>query len=207
MHDHILDEKQKSVLEILDELEIIQDFYLAGGTALALQYGHRKSADFDFFKEGDFNIDDLINLLSQKCEITVRVKKDSTLLFLIENISCSFFKYPYPLLFQLLDFKKNVKLVSIPDIAAMKVSAISTRGTKRDFIDLYFICQKDYSVEEVIHFYQKKFKILNHDLYHVYKSLMYFEDAESDYMPLMYEKTNWNDIKSFFQKKITELMK
>lgn len=207
MHVHIFDEKQKSVLELLDQLELVQDFYLAGGTALALQYGHRQSVDFDFFKENPFAVDRVVSKVSQLADIEIRQKQENTLLILIEDISCSFFRYPYPLLCETLDFRKNIKLAAIPDIAAMKVSAISTRGTKRDFVDLFFVCKKDYSLKEVLKFYQEKFKVLNHDLYHVYKSLMYFEDAEVDVLPTMYEKINWNEIKSYFTQKVSELMK
>jgi len=207
MHTHIFTENQKSVLELLSQLEIVSGFYLAGGTALALHFGHRQSLDFDFFKEQPFVIDAVLNKLNQMAETDVRVKEENTLLILIEGISCSFFRYPYPLLREKFDFRKNVKLASTADIAAMKISAISTRGTKRDFVDLFFICEKEYSLQEVLKFYQEKFKVWNHDLYHVYKSLMYFGDAEDDAMPVMYVETNWNTIKNFFENQAKELMR
>ncbi len=206
MHVDILTEKQKSILEILSEIDIVGDFYLAGGTALGLQYGHRQSIDFDFFKEEPFLVDDVLSELKQKGKLEIRKKLENTLLILFDGISCSFFKYPYPLLNKTIEFKKHIQLASIPDLASMKISAISTRGTKRDFVDLYFICKNKYSLAEVLNFFQYRFKVFDHDLYHVYKSLIYFDDAEQDVMPEIYEKTNWNEIKAFFKKQINELM-
>lgn len=206
MHVDLLNEEQKSVLELLSSLDIVNDFYLAGGTALALQYGHRESVDFDFFKEQSFDVKRVIDVFSQIEKIDVRVEKEDTLYFLLNNISCSFFKYPYPLLFDTLDLNGAVKLASVGDIAAMKISAISTRGTKRDFVDLFFICQRDYSLSEVISLFEEKFKMVTYDMYHTYKSLMYFVDAEKDAISKMYEKANWNEIKTFFTKEVNKLM-
>jgi hypothetical protein len=188
-------------------VEIVNDFYLAGGTALALQYGHRESVDFDFFREQPFGVEVVLNALNEKTKTEVRVKQENTLLVLINDITCSFFRYPYPMLRQTLDFKKNVKLASTPDIAAMKISAMSIRGTKRDFVDLFFICKREFRLSEVLQFYQKKFGQWNDDMYHVYKSLTYFNDAEGDPMPVMFERTDWKEVKTFFQNEFTQLMK
>lgn len=152
------------------------------------------------------NVDEIINQFKEIIKIEVRVKKADTLLFYIEAISCSFFKYPYPLLRAVLPLQGTISLASVADIAAMKISAISTRGTKRDFVDLYFVCQKNFTLREVLNFYQKKFGVLNHDLYHVFRSLIYFEDADRDPMPVMFEKANWRKIKSFFNEEVKKLM-
>ena len=206
MHTHILGEKQVFVLGILNQMQFIQKFYLAGGTALALQYGHRESVDFDFFTETPFSTEEILNQLSEKIIPKIQYQNKNTLGLLIEEVTCSFFLYKYPLLNYFLDFSNKIKLTSVPDIAAMKIAAISGRGKKRDFIDLHFICQRDYSLREVLKFYQKKYEILNHDLYHVYKSLIYFEDAELDPIPKMLEKADWEEIKTFFNKQIDKLM-
>lgn len=207
MFRHILTEKQVFVLGILNQMQFIQEFYLAGGTALALQYGHRESVDFDFFTETPFTTEEILNQLTEKITPQLEYENKNTLGLLIEEVTCSFFLYKYPILSDFLDFSNQIKLTSIPDIAAMKIAAISGRGKKRDFVDLYFICKKDYSLKEIIKLYQKKYEILNHDLYHVYKSMIYFEDAELDPMPRMYEKSDWKEIKTFFNKQLDELMK
>jgi predicted nucleotidyltransferase component of viral defense system len=188
-------------------MQFIQKFYLAGGTALALQYGHRESVDFDFFTETPFSTEEILNQLNEKIKPKLEYQNKNTLGVLIEEVTCSFFLYKYPILSDFIDFSNQIKLTGIQDIAAMKIAAISGRGKKRDFIDLYFICKKHCSLKEIIKLYQKKYEILNHDLYHVYKSLIYFEDAELDPMPKMYEKTEWEEIKAFFNKHISELMK
>lgn len=207
MYRHILTEKQVFVLGILNEMQFIQKFYLAGGTALALQYGHRESVDFDFFTETPFSTEEILNQLNEKIKPKLEYQNKNTLGVLIEEVTCSFFLYKYPILSDFIDFSNQIKLTGIQDIAAMKIAAISGRGKKRDFIDLYFICKKHCSLKKIIKLYQKKYEILNHDLYHVYKSLIYFEDAELDPMPKMYEKTEWEEIKAFFNKHISELMK
>jgi predicted nucleotidyltransferase component of viral defense system len=186
-------------------MQFIRNFYLAGGTALALQYGHRESVDFDFFTESPFESDDIIDQLSEKCKPKLNYKSKNTLGLWIEDVTCTFFLYKYPILEDFLLFDQ-IKLIRVADIAAMKIAAISGRGKKRDFIDLFFICRRNYPLQEVLKLYQKKYEILNHDLYHVYMSLMYFEDAERDAMPQMFVDTNWEEVKAFFKDQIKKLM-
>lgn len=206
MHVEILNEKQVLILGILNEIPFIKDFYLAGGTALALHYGHRESVDFDFFTSSTFNADDLMNQLSEKCAPKLNYKNKSTLGLLIEDITCTFFYYRYPILKKLYNYEQ-VRIVDVPDIGAMKIAAIAGRGKKRDFIDLYFICQRDYRLAEVVKFYQDKYQVLNHDLYHIYMSLIYFDDAEKDAMPVMFEKIDWKNVKNFFENEVKQMMK
>ncbi|MFQ5637472.1 MAG: nucleotidyl transferase AbiEii/AbiGii toxin family protein [bacterium] len=206
MRTDILSTKQVVILELLNKMEFVTDFYLAGGTALALQYGHRESVDFDFFAENPFSTDAIFRELSKNEPITLNFKSETTLGVLIKGVTCTFFLYQYPILERFVNFSPQIKLTAIPDLAAMKVAAISDRGKKRDFIDLYFICQTDHSLKEVVEFYQKKYEVFNQDLYHIYKSLIYFDDAEPDSIPVMYEETDWDEIKSYFIKEVTKLM-
>lgn len=127
-------------------------------------------------------------------------------MFLLNKLPGSFFTYEYPILHEFIDFKNRLKLASVPDISAMKVAAISDRGKKRNFIDLYFICQKDNSLKEAIDFYGKKYDVFGSDLYHVYTSLIYFKDTEKDEMPHMFEKTDWEQIKSYFTEEVSKLV-
>ena len=116
--------------------------YLAGGTALALQLGHRTSLDFDFYTKNHFETELVLksfqqDLVDAKVD---RVAKD-TLIFTSEGVSVSIFYYPYELISDLMSFE-NIKIAGVPDIAAMKMVAISMRGTRRDFIDAYYLLQK-----------------------------------------------------------------
>lgn len=206
MYVHLFDEKQKSTLELLSTLRVVGDFYLAGGTALALHYGHRESLDLDFFSEQSFSVDKIQRELEALGKTDIRRKEENTLLLLFEDFSCSFFQYPYPLLHELAKFNRHLSLADVRDLAAMKLSAISTRGTRRDFVDLYFICTKDYSLQEAVTFFEKKFQRSGPSVYHLYRSLLYFADAESDEMPNMYQSTEWSDIRQFFEREVNQLM-
>lgn len=132
----IISSKQAKLLKKLSFLKK-HGFYLAGGTALALQIGHRTSLDFDFYTKKNFDVQQLHRLLERKFqEVIVLQKEKNTLNVKVDGIAVSFFKYPYPLIFPLVKEQDFPALASKEDIAAMKVIAISDRGTKRDFIDI-----------------------------------------------------------------------
>ncbi len=87
----------------------------------------------------------------------------------------------------------------------MKMDAISSRGAKRDFIDLYYICRDGYALKDVFDFYDKKYGRLNSNFVHIQKSLVYFEDAESDEMPRMLKETQWKEVKTYFEREVRKL--
>ena len=99
-----------------------------------------------------------------------------------------------------------MQIADLADIAAMKIDAISDRGRKRDFIDLYFIAKK-YSLEKILTFYDQKYKLLKTNRIHIIKSLAYFSDAQNDPMPQMIEKINWQEVKTFFEKEVKKIAK
>lgn len=192
-------------LELLTKLAQIKNFYLAGGTACALHFGHRLSFDLDFFSEKSFdqsNLADAINNLDKF--IVEQIVKD-TLLGRLNNEKVSFFYYRYPLLKSAIIWK-GINITSIADLAAMKLEAISGRGRKRDFIDLYFIA-KQISIEQALQLYKKKYKALSNNLRHLLNSLVYFNDANEDDMPKMIKKVSWEEVKKFFQDQTIKLAK
>jgi hypothetical protein len=87
----------------------------------------------------------------------------------------------------------------------MKIDAIATRGTKRDFIDLYFICKSGYQLMEILNFYNKKYKMLASNLIHIQKSLVFFNDAEADTTSMMLKNIEWKEVKGFFEKEVKKL--
>ena len=187
-------------LALLGESKILGNAYLGGGTALALQIGHRISYDLDFFTDKEFKAQVFLKEMSRfKLYRHERVAW-GTILGKLGNVKFSLFYYPYPLLRKLISFK-NINIASIADIAAMKTAAISERGTKRDFIDLYFILQK-ITLAETFDFYDKKYQKLSSNLVHIKKSLVYFDDAENDPMPKMIIPVSWERVKNFFRKEI-----
>ncbi|MCX6705425.1 MAG: nucleotidyl transferase AbiEii/AbiGii toxin family protein, partial [Candidatus Woesebacteria bacterium] len=175
IHTEILAEKQ---IEILRKIRSLPDgSYMAGGTALALQLGHRTSLDFDFYTNDHFETEIVLKSLQNDLgSIKVdRVAKD-TFICTADGVSISLFYYPYEKLSPLIEFE-NTKLASIEDIAAMKMIAISMRGKRRDFIDAYYLLQK-FSLDEIIEFTLKKYP--SYQPMVILKGLIYFKDAEDE---------------------------
>ena len=201
MFEQVLPGNAKKSLDSLGQSGLLKKAYLAGGTALALQIGHRVSVDFDFFTEEHFNAAVLSNKLSQKAQgFTEDRKERDTLLGVIDKTRFSLFFYNYPLVAKSVEFL-DIDIANIQDIAAMKLAAVSDRGIKRDFIDLYFIVckEKAVSLEEVFSLYDKKFKALDKNVMHLLRSLTYFEEAEQTNIPKMLKAAKWQDVKKFFE--------
>jgi len=192
-------------LALLNRLPGIKKFYLAGGSALALHFGHRYSFDLDFFSPDKFDSKQIRQQLQDLGKLSLDQMAEETLLGKFNQTKLSFFTYRYPLLFPTVDFS-GIKIASVLDIACMKLDAISARGTKRDFIDLYFICQEE-KLDKIFKLFEKKFKKVDYNLAFIQKSLVYFLDAEKDGMPEMIKKVSWEEIKIFFEKEIIKLSK
>lgn len=164
------------LLKSLQELPSLKDTRLVGGTALSLQIGHRISIDLDFFGNIDTEPDLLIEEL--KTVGTPKTIKESRniRIFSVNNIVCI----------------DGLRMASIEDICAMKLAAITGRGTKKDFIDIYYL-SKQYTLEQMLSFYAHKYP--DGSEFIVLKSLSYFDDAEEEPMPYMLENIDWNTIK------------
>jgi predicted nucleotidyltransferase component of viral defense system len=197
---NILPDNQSKLLEKISKENWISKFYLAGGTALALQLGHRQSIDFDLFSFEDFNTLEIVNKLNRLGDFNLFSEKENTINGELDNIKISIIGYKYPLLKMPLNYN-FLRIADILDISLMKLSAISGRGSKKDFIDLFYIL-KQFSIDELFKIYHNKFGTSIANGYHLLKSLIYFEDAENDPMPIMIAKTEWEDIKEFITLKI-----
>ena len=141
MHENILNAEQKSNLELLGKMPEIKGFYLAGGTALALQIGHRYSVDLDFFIAQKFSTTKLLKKLLAHPNCVKQSVSEGTLYIALNNVSCSFIVYLYPLIDQTVSSPWGIPLAPIVDIGAMKINAIGGRGYRRDFVDLYFLAR------------------------------------------------------------------
>ena len=192
-------------LAILAKIPQIKDFYLAGGTAIALHFGHRLSFDLDFFTEHDFHPEELAEQINQLEKLSVEHLEEDTLLGKMNNEKVSFFYYKYPLI-KPLHVWNGINIASLPDLSAMIIDAISGRGRKRDFIDLFFI-DKEIPLDQGIDLYDLKYKTLANNIVHVLRSLSYFDDAEEDDIPQMIKEVSWDEVKSFFTKEIKRLSK
>lgn len=185
---------QPSLLELLKKIMasgVFNGFNLVGGTSLALQIGHRFSVDIDMFGDSEINEFEFIEELSRFGKVITIKKSKSIIIFSVDGIKVDFVNYKYPLL-ENINNVDTVRMVSDKDIAAMKLNAIAGRGSRKDFVDLYFLLKK-YSLKEIIHFYNQKYT--DGSEFMVLKSLNYFEDAENEEMPIMFEEIDWNNIK------------
>lgn len=181
-------------LELLNKImaePLFSSLRLVGGTALALQKGHRKSVDLDLFGECLLEEDVLTEAVSPMGSITWLNKLKKIKSLLINGIKVDFVNYSYSWL-SLPVMEGNIRLAHLRDIAPMKLAAITGRGAKKDFTDLYFLL-KDFSLNEMIELYEKKYP--DGSAFLVLKSLIYFDDAEGDEMPQMLQSVSWEAIK------------
>jgi len=202
-----------ATLELLKKLMALpelQDFFLVGGTALALQMGHRISLDIDLFTQQDFDARKLILKLDNQFSISDLTEESNTLNFNItypeksnEIVKIDLIKYPYPLIKPILNVE-NIRLLSVEDIIPMKLSAIAGRGSKKDFYDIFYFL-KTYSFDRMFKLFEKKFP--NTNKFHVIKSLTYFDDAEIEPNPQTIEKIIWNEIKNTIVNEINKMLK
>lgn len=198
---------EPDTLELLKRLAaepFLSETRLVGGTALALQYGHRNSVDLDFFgklpDEGDGSFREMLECYEK---IVVLKETNNIKCYLIDGIKVDFINYKYPWIDDMV-CRDNLRLASPKDIAAMKINAIEGRGTRKDFIDMYFLL-KNYSFADILTFYGTKYP--EHSQFRAVMSLSYFEDAEQQPMPKMFIPVEWEDVKSGILDAVTAFSK
>ena len=203
MYWNVLNKKQVNLLKKLGFLKRY-GFYLAGGTALALQIGHRTSVDFDFYTEKRFNSRKLREEFDKRFKTVQEIYiAEDTLGLAVKGIGVSFFRYPYPLIKPRQKIE-GILLASIEDISAMKILAISQRGRRRDFIDIYFLMKK-FGLRQIIGFVEKKYPMFN--IYVGLQGLAYFKDADEDPEKKRYKlfkKVRWPEVKKFIIKEVNK---
>jgi predicted nucleotidyltransferase component of viral defense system len=175
-------------------LSELNQFALVGGTALALYKGHRLSIDLDLFTQTPFDAEllyaEMCSLLALRNVHRIGITRN-TLNLSLDGIKTDLLRFDYPLLepIQTID---GIRLFSLPDIAAMKLSAIAGRGAKKDFYDLdCLLCE--YTLRELFTWFEAKF---GGDLFHLRKSIVYFDDADAEPDPVFLHDVSWNEVKS-----------
>lgn len=201
MFEEILSPEAINVVESLSPHLGI--FYLAGGTGLALQLGHRRSDDLDFFSDRMFNTDSILAKISADKVFFTEV---GTVHCAVKGVRLSFLYYQIPLIQPLLLWR-GIRIAHFKDIAAEKIKTISQRGSKKDFVDLYTVLKLKISIKDACDLFKERFKELDINYHHVLKSLIFFEDAEKEPIPFMFltgEDWKWDTIKSFFMNNINK---
>ena len=192
LHYNTVKPKTLELLINLQKLDFLSESRLVGGTSLALQFGHRESIDLDLFGNIVAKTDEIRSEFSKVGKTEIISASKNINIFSVDNIKTDVVNYPFKWLFPAIN-TDNIIMADIRDIAAMKLSAITNRGSKKDFIDIYYIL-KQYTFSEILTFYEKKYNEASPFL--LLKSLIYFNDAEKEPMPKMKDKIDWNRIKS-----------
>ena len=198
LHYSTIHPKTLQLLKDLQEIEFLNEYFLVGGTSLALQIGHRISIDLDLFAYSDMEVSPVLDYINHLGKVRVVNQTPKILNLFIDDIKVDFVSYRYKFIDSPINID-NLKLATIQDIAAMKLSAIAGRGSRKDFIDLYFILEQ-FTLPQIFDFYNSKFPDGTDFL--VFKCLTYFDDAEIEPMPKMLKQINWNEIKNRIVKEV-----
>lgn len=192
---------EPAALELLKNLQekiLFSDLRLVGGTSLALQYGHRISVDIDLFGKIDTDEIEIASTLKKCGEIQKINVRKNIYNYTVNNIKVDIVNYPFHWLRDFIE-TDGIKLAQREDIIAMKLSAVTNRGTKKDFIDIFFLL-KEYSLDEMMNLYADKYQDSSGFL--VLKSLVYFDDADDDPMPLMLKEIDWQTVKRSIKEEV-----
>ena len=193
-------------IKLVSRISELSKAYLAGGTALALQIGHHVSVDLDLFTQHLFDEKILAQKLASYPEFVQDGVAKWTVWGKVGKTKFSMFYYKYPMVDMPVIFE-GLQLASLKDITAMKIHAIEERGTRRDFIDVYFL-SKHFTLSQMLDFYQQKYAVLNDHLFSILRALDYFEDAELEkQMPQMLVPVDWEEVKEFFRIETKRLAK
>ena len=180
------------ILKKCMQLPSLVPFILVGGTALSLQYGHRMSIDLDFFGAVDKLDSEAIKTDLDSIGTTILSSQSNVMLgFYVDEVKIDVVKYKYKLIENPIIID-SIRMAHPKDIGAMKLAAVSGRGKKKDYYDLFFLLQK-YSLSQLMEFNKLKFPDSNEMI--ILKSIGYFEDADNDADAILFEKISWNDVK------------
>ena len=190
----------KTILPFLKDK--VDDYYLAGGTALAMfYYEHRESFDLDFFTtEKTFSATEVIGHMPDGWETDI--VREGTIYGRLCGAQISFIAYPFFIPRVAPEHYGGIAILAPADIAVMKIVAISQRGRKRDFIDLFWYAMHSEPLQDVLLRLPDQYPIVAHDYHHILKSLVYFVDAEEDPMPKLLFTAEWKEVKRYFRREV-----
>jgi len=173
LHENAVEPGTLELLKRLQKVSVLDDFHLAGGTALALHIGHRWSVDLDLFTLKDFDVPYIVEFLEESFNFYSDHTSANTIRGSIQTVKTDLIAHKYQLVDPIV-MVEGIRLYSIADIAAMKLNAIAGNGTRlKDFADIYYILQQ-YSLADILDFYKIKYQQRN--VLHLLKSLVWFND-------------------------------
>lgn len=199
-----LSTNQFEVLQQVGQILSTQSWYLGGGTAVSIYFGHRGSEDLDWFCEGSLSDPHQLAgfLIDQGLDFTLESTSPRTLYGTVKGIRISFFEYQYPLLQPLKKFNEGqCVLASLDDLACMKLAAVAQRGARKDFIDVYALIQHYRPLTVLLECYKKKYKTDN--ITSVLTGLIYFDDAETQPDPKDWP-IKWGEVKKQIRRWVSQ---
>lgn len=195
LHKETIDQPTLELLKKLQQKKYLKDFFLVGGTALALLYGHRKSVDIDLFSNFSFDIERLLENLSSDFQFQLFFSAENTIKGSINGTQVDIIAHRYPLIRKPVK-EEGISILAVEDIAAMKLNAIAVSGQRvKDFIDIYYLLDY-FSLHELISFYKEKYTRFNE--VNVLKSITWFNDVALEDWPVILKdkEINWDEVKN-----------
>jgi hypothetical protein len=205
LHTQTVDQATLELLRLIQSKPYLNNFYLVGGTALALLYGHRKSIDIDLFTNTDFDTGWLLEQVQHDFPLQINFIAQNTIKGSINSIKVDLITHRYPNLSEPLELN-GIRLLSEQDIVAMKLNAISVSGQRsKDFIDIYYALSK-FSIEQMLMFYKKKYS--QHNDTHILKSLVFFDDIDLVDWPVILDNPNlsWAKVRKRIEVAVLDFM-
>lgn len=206
LHLETIESGTFSVLKKLMASPELQDFYLVGGTALSLMYGHRTSIDLDLFTTSKFDNQFIIDALKAEFgqSFTMEDKPAFFGIFcFIDGVKVDIVRFPHPQIRPTIEID-GIRMYAAEDIVAMKVQAILGRGKKKDFWDIAELLEH-FTVKDFITFHKEKYSTQN--LYiTVPQAITYFDDAEDSEDPKSLKGQTWKSVKKTIQSKVREYL-
>lgn len=206
LHEEVLSSETSAVFGCLGAQESLNAFYLAGGTAAALQLGHRLSLDLDLFSERRWSWDSASQALSACGKVTVDIQEPGTFVGSVSGVRVSLFHYPHVLIEEPVPTHFGIPLAPLADIGCMKLVAVAQRGSKKDFVDIYHLGAAGYTVRDLIRLLEHKMPGVSYNPTHIIKSLAYFDDAEQEPDPIMLVPYDWSAVREYCARQAEALL-
>ena len=200
LHFNAVPDSIRKLLRLLAPLPALEDFSLGGGTSLALRFGHRVSVDLDFFTTREFDTEQFVDQLGLAGATLVN-RATNSLTLDVHGTKLDFLRHAYPLLAPPEEIE-GVRLLSLHDVAAMKLNAVANRGAKKDFFDLYEL-ERHHSLPTMLEWFETKY--LAADRFTVIRSLGWFEDAELEPDPVSLIGNDWQSVKTQLRSMVSKL--